>query len=185
MCFVCGWVGTRVAGSEPSEELTIGPHRHVHTGLRCSRTVPCERCSKLSLRCEPPESFSLTRQTAVDTAGVASPMLALAFRTVDAAKMAQCFVNVFLASLARGEIDRGAAQILLRTYRSRSRMFGFDYTFGAADAMAQAVGLTSVDLEAPREIAYEPPPLRDGAAGGVGGGGIGFPSSLAGGSTAF
>lgn len=109
--------------------------------------------------------------------GVASPLLELVFRTFDPAKMAQRLVHVFAEWHKRSQIDRASAQAMLRTYRARSRKLRSDYSFGAADAMARVLGLTSVDLEAWGEVAYESPPLGEGRAAGGDGGGDAPPSS--------
>jgi hypothetical protein len=71
--------------------------------------------------------------------------------------MAQGYVSVFQAWLGRGQICEAAARAVLRSHRARSRKVGSDVTFGAADVMAQALGLTSVDLEDGEELAYAAP----------------------------
>ena len=117
----------------------------------------------------------MSAQAAAAATGVASPLLELVFRTVEPATMAQRLVHVFAKWHKRGQIDRTATRTMLQTFRARSRLLGSDYSFGATDAVARALGLTSVDLEAPEEMAYEPPPplLDEGGAAGGGGGGSG------------
>lgn len=126
----------------------------------------------------------MSAQAAIAAIGVASPLLELVFRTFDPSKMAQRLVHVFTEWHKRSQIDRASAQAMLRTYRARSRKLRSDYSFGAADAMARVLGLTSVDLEAWGEMAYESPPLGEGrTAGGGGGGGGDAPPSSAGSTT--
>ncbi len=133
--------------------------------IKCDRRFPCGRCCKISLRCAPPlESYLVSPQEALATAGVASPLLELVFRTSQPARMAQAWLDVFHHWLERGRIDLGIAQATLRRYRARSRRLGSDLTFGAAGAMAQALGFTSVDLEEPDELAYTRAPLSSASA---------------------
>lgn len=159
---------------------------YTHTGIKCSRKPwPCDRCWKRSLRCAPPsEEFLISAQAAAAATGIASPLLEMLFRTFDPAKMALCLVGVFLDWLQRGRIHRGAAHRMLRTYRARSRKLGSDYSYGATDAMARALGLTSTDLEDASEVAYDPPALhalQDGAAAGATQGSVGSTASSGGG----
>lgn len=82
---------------------------------------------------------------------------------MDLGKLSQCYVSVFLDWLGQGRIDRGVALATLQAHRARSRQLGVDYSYGAVDGMARALGLSSVDLEDPTELMYEAPPPAEGA----------------------
>lgn len=130
--------------------------------------MPCTRCFRLALRCEPARpSFLLSPEAAAAAIGVPAPMLELAMRTFDPHKLAARFIDAFRAAFARGQIDPGPALAMLRAYRARARALGGDHTFGALDAMAAALELSGDDLEWEPwgAMKYGPPPPLGGGGG--------------------